>query len=106
LSQKHWTLKNGLAIAKNEEHLTFDELWQILEKNKAKIGVNLKSRELFEALKTEYEKSLSKLLPLKEKLPKTGWLIDQIVYKLYGHRRIFFGVFNSTSLDLKILYAI
>ena len=26
----------------------------------------------------------SKLLPLKEKLQKTDWLIDQIVYKLYG----------------------
>ncbi|RKY64607.1 MAG: hypothetical protein DRQ02_11250, partial [Candidatus Latescibacterota bacterium] len=45
---------------------------------------NLKSRELFETIKTEYEKSLSKLLPLKEKIRKTDWLIDQIVYKLYG----------------------
>jgi type II restriction/modification system DNA methylase subunit YeeA len=35
-------------------------------------------------IKSEYEKSLSKLLPLKEKLRKTDWLIDQIVYKLYG----------------------
>jgi type II restriction/modification system DNA methylase subunit YeeA len=31
-----------------------------------------------------FEKSLSKLLPLKEKLRKTDLLIDQIVYKLYG----------------------
>jgi len=30
------------------------------------------------------EKSLSKLLPLKQRLQKTDWLIDQIVYKLYG----------------------
>ena len=28
--------------------------------------------------------SLSGLLPLKERLRKTDWLIDQIVYKLYG----------------------
>jgi hypothetical protein len=35
-------------------------------------------------LKTEYEKSLSILLPLKEKLKRIDWLIDQIVYKLYG----------------------
>ena len=27
---------------------------------------------------------LSSLLPLKEKLRKTDWLIDQIAYKLYG----------------------
>jgi len=80
-------LKNYLGdYQKNEEHLTFDEFWQILERNKAKIGANLKSRELFEAIKTEYKKSLSKLLPLKEKLCKTDWLIDQIVYKLYRLR--------------------
>jgi len=78
-------LKNYLGdYQKDEGHLIFDELWQILEKNKNKIGANLKSRELFETIKTEYEKSLSKLLPLKEKLRKTDWLIDQIVYKLYG----------------------
>ena len=45
---------------------------------------NLKSREIFETVKTEYEKSLFILLPIKEKLRKTDWLIDQIVYKLYG----------------------
>ena len=45
---------------------------------------NLKSRDVFESIKTEYEKSLSKLLPLKENLRKTDWLIDHIVYKLYG----------------------
>ena len=78
-------LKNYLGdYQKDEGHLIFDELWQILEKNKNKIGTNLKSRELFETIKTEYEKSLSKLLPLKEKIRKTDWLIDQIVYKLYG----------------------
>jgi type II restriction/modification system DNA methylase subunit YeeA len=42
-----------------------------------------KSREFYENIRSEYEKSLSKLLPLKEKLCKTDWLIDQIVYKLY-----------------------
>ncbi|CAD7776240.1 hypothetical protein DMNBHIDG_01257 [Candidatus Methanoperedenaceae archaeon GB37] len=78
-------LKNYLGdYQKDEGHLIFDELWQILEKNKNKIGTNLKPRELFETIKTEYEKSLSKLLPLKEKIRKTDWLIDQIVYKLYG----------------------
>ena len=54
------------------------------EKNKTRIQANLKSRGLFDGIKTEYEKSLSRLLPLKEKLRKTDWLIDQIVYKLYG----------------------
>ncbi|MBW1691620.1 MAG: hypothetical protein JRJ70_12890 [Deltaproteobacteria bacterium] len=69
---------------KEEEHLPFEEFWIILEKNKSKIQANLKTRETFDAIKTEYKRSLSKLLPLKEKLRKTDWLIDQIVYKLYG----------------------
>ena len=69
---------------KKEEPLPFEGFWKILEKNKTRIQANLKSRELYENIKSEYEKSLSKLLPLKEKLHKTDWLIDQIVYKLYG----------------------
>ena len=64
--------------------MSFEDFWKILEKNKARIQANLNSRELYENIKSEYEKSLSKLLPLKEKLRKTDWLIDQIVYKLYG----------------------
>jgi hypothetical protein len=71
-------------MRKREEHLSFEDFWKILEKNKNKIRANLKSRELYENIKSDYEKSLSKLLPLKEKLRKTDWLIDQIVYKLYG----------------------
>jgi hypothetical protein len=78
-------IKNYLGdYQKGEEDLPFEEFWKILEKNKSKIQANLKSRELYENIKSEYEKSLPKLLPLKEKLHKTDWLIDQIVYKLYG----------------------
>ena len=78
-------IKNYLGdYRKGEEHLLFEEFWSLLEKNKSKISANLKSRELYESIKTEYCKSLDKLLPLKMKLQKTDWLIDQIVYKLYG----------------------
>jgi hypothetical protein len=45
---------------------------------------DLKSRELFHKIKTEYENTLTKLLPLKEKLRKTDWLVDHIVFKLYS----------------------
>jgi len=69
---------------KGEGHLSFEDFWKILEKNKGRIQANLKSRELYENIKSEFEKSLSKLLPLKEKLRQTDWLIDKIVYKLYG----------------------
>ena len=40
-------------------------------------------KQCFENIKSEYEKSLLRLLPFKEKLRKTDWFIDQIVYKLY-----------------------
>jgi len=78
-------IKNYMGdYQKGENHLSFEEFWKLLEKNKNRIRANLKSREIFETIKNEYEKSLSRLLPLKEKLRKTDWLIDQIVYKLYG----------------------
>jgi len=78
-------IKNYLGdYQKGEKSLPFEEFWQILEKNKNKISANLKSRDLYETIKQEYKKSLSRLLPLKEKLRKTDHLIDQIVYKLYG----------------------
>jgi hypothetical protein len=77
-------IKNYLGdYQKGKEHLSFEEFWKILEKNKNRIQANLKSREIFDNIKTEYEKSLSRLLPIKENLRKTDWLIDQIVYKLY-----------------------
>ncbi len=78
-------IKNYLGdYQKGESHLSFEEIWRILEKNKRRIQANLKSRELFDTIKIEHEKSLSKLLPIKEKLRKTDWIIDKIVYKLYG----------------------
>jgi Alw26I/Eco31I/Esp3I family type II restriction m6 adenine DNA methyltransferase len=78
-------IKNYIGdYQKGEGNLSFEEFWKILEKNRNRIQTNLKSRELYENIKSEYEKSLSKLLPLKEKLRKTDWLIDQIVYRLYG----------------------
>ena len=78
-------IKNYIGdYQKGEQHLSFEDFWKILEKNKAKIQASLNSRELYENIKSEYEKSLSKLLPLKQRLQKTDWLIDQTVYKLYG----------------------
>ncbi|MGO9613527.1 MAG: hypothetical protein ACLPX5_10880, partial [Dissulfurispiraceae bacterium] len=56
----------------------------ILYKNQSRIGISLSDSQFISTLKEEYEKSLSILLPLKEKLKRTDWLIDQIVYKLYG----------------------
>ena len=47
-------------------------------------GVNPKRREFQEQVAREFEASVAKLGPLKERLERTDRLIDQIVYKLYG----------------------
>ncbi|CCI16942.1 putative type II DNA modification enzyme [Microcystis aeruginosa PCC 9807] len=69
---------------KSEPHLSLDQLWEILKKNKKKISVNLLDRQIQETLEKEYQTSLDKLLPLKQQLSATDELIDLIVYKLYG----------------------
>ncbi len=68
---------------KDEEALSFDELWAILRKNKTRIARNL-SPSFMQEVKRAYAESLSALLPIKEKLRLTDGLIDQIVYRLYG----------------------
>jgi len=35
-------------------------------------------------LKRAYNDTMVKLTPIIDKISKTDWLIDQIVYKLYG----------------------
>jgi low affinity Fe/Cu permease len=69
---------------KSEPHLSFEQLGEILKKNKKKISVNLLDRQIQETLEKEYQTSLEKLLPLKQQLSTIDELIDLIVYKLYG----------------------
>jgi hypothetical protein len=64
--------------------LPFDELLTILQRNRSRIGANLSDQTFLTRLRAEYESSLAKLLPIKERLAKTDWLIDQVVYRLYG----------------------
>jgi hypothetical protein len=77
-------LKNYLGdYQKGEQAAPFGRLWDVLVKNKARIG--RPPDATFEALvRQEHERSLSILLPIKESLAATDRLIDQIVYKLYG----------------------
>ncbi len=64
--------------------LDFEELINILKKNKKKISVNLSDRGFQDLLKKEFDKSLGVISPLLAKIKSTDKLIDQIVYKLYG----------------------
>jgi len=69
---------------KGEEPLSFDDLLATLRKNRSRIGAGLSDPAFVERLRTEFESSLEKLLPIKDRLTKTDWLIDQVVYRLYG----------------------
>ncbi|MFQ5851862.1 MAG: Eco57I restriction-modification methylase domain-containing protein, partial [Candidatus Binatia bacterium] len=67
----------------DEGPASFEDLWEILLRNRSRIGRSLE-RALADNLKREYEKTLGILLPIKQRLTATDWLIDQLVYRLYG----------------------
>jgi type I restriction-modification system DNA methylase subunit len=67
-----------------DNHLTFDELIAILKKNQKKLKIDPTARKEQETLEKEYQSSLNTLLPLKKQLKQCDWLIDEIVYRLYG----------------------
>ncbi|WP_217358207.1 Eco57I restriction-modification methylase domain-containing protein [Anabaena sp. UHCC 0187] len=67
-----------------DNHLTLDELIDILKKNKKKIKIDLTTRKEQETLGKEYQSSLNILLPIKQQLQRCDCLIDEIVYLLYG----------------------
>ncbi len=76
-------LANKTAIKEYHEH-GFEHLLDVLKKNKNKLSVDPSNRKTQELLEIHFEKSLSVLEPLKEKIRDTDNLIDRIVYKLYG----------------------
>lgn len=77
-------LRNYLGdYQKGESELPFEDLWEVLTKNKTRIGRKL-SHEFRAELRDAYERSLQKLHPIKGHLRLTDALIDQFVYRLYG----------------------
>lgn len=78
-------LQNYLGdYQKSESHLTFNEILEILKKNRRKLQVDPTARKFQERLAQEYQASIDQLLPIKARLSATEQLIDQIVYRLYG----------------------
>jgi hypothetical protein len=64
--------------------LATDQLLEILCKNKTRVGISLSDTALVDRIRKEYEESLQRVLPIKERLQKTDTLIDALVYRLYG----------------------
>lgn len=69
---------------KGEGELPFEEFLHRLRNNRSKIRASLSDPAFQHRLRREYQASLEVLLPIKRGLKETDWLIDQIVYKLYG----------------------
>jgi len=69
---------------KGEPPLATGELLEILCKNKTRLGISLSNTTVLDRIRKEYEESLQRVLPIKERLQKTDALIDAVVYRLYG----------------------
>jgi len=54
----------------------------VLKRNSKKLAIDPARRE--HEPRAEFEGSLGKLLPLRERIRKTDELIDAMVYRLYG----------------------
>lgn len=74
---------NKTAIKEYHEH-DFNQLLEVLKKNRNKLSINPSDRKTQELLENQFTKSLSILSPLKARIKTTDELIDEIVYRLYG----------------------
>jgi len=73
----------GKTFVKAYYEHDWDELLRRLQQNKRRC-TNPVDGLFVGNIRVEYEASVEKLHPIQEALQKTDWLIDQIVYKLYG----------------------
>jgi hypothetical protein len=78
-------LQNYLGdYQKGEEPASLEQILDVLRRNQRKLKIDAFGRAFQERLEREYQASLVKLLPIKQKLTASDRLIDQIVYALYG----------------------
>ena len=78
----------------------YDSLLAALKKNRKKLAVDPARREPGETLRAEFEGSMKKLLPLRERIEKTDRLIDAVVYWLYGLTEEEIGIVEGRNLNL------
>lgn len=77
-------IKNYLGdYQKNEEMVSFSAIWEVLSKNKSRIKTQLDAHTE-RRVRSEHDKSLRVLCPIKSQLAATDSLIDQIVYQLFA----------------------
>ena len=77
------SLKNKTKI-RGYYDTSIEELLDVLKENRKALKINPASKDFFDLLKVEFQKSRKKLIPLKRQIAITDCLIDLIVYRLYG----------------------
>jgi hypothetical protein len=75
----------------------YESFLAVLKKNRKKLAIDPARRESAEALKAEFEGSLGKLVPLRERIRLTDELIDAIVYRLYGLTEEEIGIVDGSN---------
>ena len=70
----------------------------VLKKKSQKLAVDPARREPAQALRAEFEGSMGKLLPLRERIRQTDELIDATVYKLYGLNEEEIGIVEGSKI--------
>jgi hypothetical protein len=75
----------------------YEDFLAVLRKNKKKLQVDPARLEPAEALRAEFEGSMGKLLPLRERIRKTDELIDATVYRLYGLTQEEIGIVEGSN---------
>ena len=89
-------LKPKTKLQSYYEH-DYESFLAVLKKNKMKLAVDPGRREPAETLRAEFEGSLRKLLPLRERIRQTDELIDTVVYRLYGLTEEEIGIVEGSN---------
>lgn len=76
-------LKNKTKIRAYHEG-SLEDLLDVLKENSKVLKKNPGSKDFYDVLKGAFQKSLAKILPVKNNIATTDRLIDLIVYRLYG----------------------
>ena len=72
-------------------------LYAVLKKNRKHLSINPSAREKAELLKDEFQRSMARLGPLRERIERTDQLIDAVVYRLYGLNEEEIGIVEGNA---------
>jgi len=90
---------DGITKIQNYSSRSFDDLIMSLKKNKNKIMRNLSSRESYDQLKDEYNKSYQKIQPLNHQIEIADRMVNLLFYSMYGLNTVDIAVVEEIEED-------